>query len=39
MIEDIIKFILGAMLTFVIPVSIVLCGIIFVYEVFLRFRK
>jgi len=39
MIEDVLKFMLGTMLTFVIPVSIVLCGIIFVYEVFLRFRK
>jgi len=39
MIEDILKTILGFSLMFVIPTSIILFGIIFVYEVFLRYRK
>lgn len=37
--EDIIKFVLGTMMTFAIPVSIVLFAIIFIYELFLRYRK
>ena len=39
MIEDILKLVLGTMLTFVVPVSIVLFAIIFIYELFLRYRK
>jgi hypothetical protein len=39
MIEDILKTILGFYLMFVIPTSIILFGIFFVYEVFIRFRK
>jgi len=39
MIEDVLKFMLGTMLTFVVPVSIVFFAIIFIYELFLRFRK
>lgn len=39
MIEDIIKIVLGTILTFAIPVSIVLFAIIFIYELFLRYRK
>jgi len=39
MIEKILSIILGVALTFVIPISILLFAILFIYEVFIRFRK
>jgi len=39
MIENILSIILAVGLTFVIPISILLFAILFIYEIFIRFRK
>jgi len=39
MINTIISAVLGIIFSIIVPISIVLFGIFFVYEVFIRFRK
>jgi hypothetical protein len=39
MTNTIISAVLGIIFTFIIPTSVLLFGIFFIYEVFIRFRK